>query len=80
VRKESCTVTRNASVTDLLDFIGQVSGVTLICDPENLREASLFWMARLDEDESPLLHKKLKDALATAKWNSKGGEVDECSD
>jgi hypothetical protein len=72
VRKESYTGTRNAIVTDLKDFIGQVSGVTLISEPES----SLFWMARLDEDESPLLHTKLMDALATAMWNSKGGEAD----
>jgi Plant transposon protein len=76
VRKESYTGTRNAIVTDLKDFIGQVSGVTLISEPEDLRESSLFWMARLDEDKSPLLHKKLKNALATAMWNSKGGEAD----
>jgi hypothetical protein len=76
VRKESYTGTRNARVTDLKDFIGQVSGVTLISEPDDLREASLFWMLRLNEDESPLLHKKLKDALAAEMWYSKGEEAD----
>jgi Plant transposon protein len=76
VRKESYTGTRNAKVTDLKDSIGQVSGVTLISESEDLREASLFWMSRLNEDESPLLHKNLNDALATAMWNSKGEEAD----
>ena len=76
VRKESYTGTRNARVTDLKEFIGQVSGVTLITEPEDLREASLFWMSRLNEDESPLLHKTLKEALASAMWNSKGEEED----
>jgi hypothetical protein len=76
VRKESYAGTRNAIVTDLKYVIGQVSGVTLISEPEGLRECSLFWMARLDEDAIPLLHKKLKGALATAMWNSKVGEAD----
>jgi hypothetical protein len=60
-------------VADLQDFIGPVSGVTLISEPEDLREASLLRIARLDDNESPLLHKKLKGALATAMWNSNGG-------
>jgi hypothetical protein len=76
VRKESYTGTRNARVTDLNEFIGQVSGVTLISEPEDLRDVSLFWMSRLDEDESPVLHKTLKDALAIAMWNSKEREAD----
>jgi hypothetical protein len=80
LRKESYTGTRNASVADLQNFIGPVSGVTLISEPEDLREASLFGIARLDDNESPLLHKKLKGALAAAMWNSNGGEVDKCSD
>ena len=50
--------------------------MTLITEPEDLREASLFWMSRLNEDESPLLQKTLKEALAKAMWNSKGEEED----
>jgi hypothetical protein len=76
VRKESYTGTRNARVTDPNDFIGHVSDGTLITEPEDLREASLFWMSRLNEDKSPLLHKNIKDTLTTAMWNTKGEEAD----
>jgi hypothetical protein len=53
-----------------------VSGVNLIAEPEDLREASFFWMARLSEDGSPLQHRELKEALASAMWEVKGSEVD----
>jgi hypothetical protein len=76
VRKESYTGTRNTRVIDFKDFIGQVSDGNLITEPEDLREASLFWMSRLNEDKSPLLHKNIKDVLATAMWNTKGDETD----
>jgi hypothetical protein len=52
-----------------------VSGVNLITEPEDMREASLFWMARLSEEDSPLLHRELKQALASAMWDAKGGET-----
>jgi hypothetical protein len=50
----------------------KVSGVNLITEPEEVRESSLFWMARLIEKESPILHKELREALAYATWEAKG--------
>jgi Plant transposon protein len=45
VRKESYTGTRNARVTDIKEFIGQFSAVSLISEHEDLRDASLFWVS-----------------------------------
>jgi hypothetical protein len=42
LQKESYTGTRTARVADLKDFIGQVSGVELIVEPEDLWEAFCF--------------------------------------
>jgi hypothetical protein len=75
VRKDGYTGTQNASVTGLREYLGQVSGVNLITEPEDMREASLFWMARLSEEDSPLLHRELKQALESAMWDAKGGET-----
>jgi hypothetical protein len=75
VRKDGYTGTQNASVTVWRECLGQVSGVNLIAEPEDLREASLFWMARLSEEDSPLLHRELKQALESAMREAKGGET-----
>jgi hypothetical protein len=48
-RRESYSGTRNARVTNLQAYVGSL--VTIITEPENLREASLFWMAQLQEEE-----------------------------
>jgi Plant transposon protein len=53
-RRESYSRTRNARVTNLQAYVGSL--VKIITEPENLREASLFWMARLQEEESPHIH------------------------
>jgi hypothetical protein len=45
-------------------------------EPETLKEASIFWMARLDEEECPHHHRSLKNALASMMWNHKGNGVD----
>jgi Plant transposon protein len=69
-RRESYSGTRNARVTDLQAYVG--SHVSLVTEPENLREASMFWMARLNEEDSPKSHDELKNALASLMWEHKG--------
>jgi hypothetical protein len=73
-RRESYSGTRNAKVTKLQAYIGSL--VTLITEPENLREASPFWMARLDEEESPQIHDNLTKALPSMMWAHKGSSAD----
>jgi hypothetical protein len=53
-----------------------VSGVNLITEAKEMWEASVFWMTRLSEEDSPLLHRNLKEALASAMWEAKGGDVE----
>jgi hypothetical protein len=36
----------------------------------------LVWKARLSEDDIPLQHRELKEALSSAMWEPKGSEVD----
>jgi Plant transposon protein len=69
-RKESYTGTRHARLINLQACLG--SSATLITEPEDLREASLFWASRLDEEESPRIQKELKNALASYMWAQKG--------
>jgi hypothetical protein len=73
-KRESYSGTRNAKVANLQAYVGSL--VTLITEPENLREASLFWMARLDEEESPQIHDNLKNALASMIWAHKSSSTD----
>jgi hypothetical protein len=58
-------------VNGLGEQLRQVSGVNLIIEPGEVREASLFWMARLSEKESPILHGQLKEALFSAMLEAK---------
>jgi hypothetical protein len=46
-RRESNSGTKNARVTSLKGYVGSL--VTLITEPETLREASIFWMEPLEE-------------------------------
>jgi hypothetical protein len=76
VRKDGYSGTKNAQVTGLGEYLGHVSDVNLITEPEEVREASLFRMARLSEEESPILHWELKEALVFAMWEEKGRETE----
>jgi hypothetical protein len=74
VRRESYSGTKNASITDLRTHVG--SHVKLVEEPEDLKKSSLFWMARLNEEESPHLQDSLKLALASLMWSVKGETAD----
>jgi hypothetical protein len=56
--------------------VSSLSTVTLIIEPKNLREASLFWMARFDEEETPQIHDQLKNALASIIWAHKSSSAE----
>jgi 23S rRNA A1618 N6-methylase RlmF len=73
-RRESNSGTQNTRVTCLQGYVGSL--VTLITEPETLREASVFWMEPLDEKESPQIHDQLKNALASMVWEHKGSSAD----
>jgi Plant transposon protein len=73
-RRERYTGTQNARVTDQQTHVG--SHVSLITEPNNLRKASLFRMARLNEKEVPQLHEDLKNALASSMWAQKGSSAE----
>jgi hypothetical protein len=72
--KNGYSGTKNAQVTGLREYLGQVSDVNIITEPEEVRENSLFRMARLSEEKSPILYRELKEALASAMWEEKGRE------
>jgi hypothetical protein len=74
VRREIYSVTKNASITDLRMHIG--SHVKLVEEPKDLKKSSLFWMARLNEEESPYIQDSIMHALASLMWSVKGETAD----
>jgi hypothetical protein len=62
-KSEGFSGTKNACITHLLTHVGTTA--QKITEPESLKEASIFWMARLGEEDSPHLHRALKDPLAS---------------
>jgi hypothetical protein len=75
-RKDGYLGTNNAQVKGHGEYLGQVLGVKLITEPEEVRELSLLWMTRFSEKESPIMHKELKEARASAVWEAKGHETE----